>query len=176
MLFGGSQLGQSVTHGSQGRLRMPTFSTICGSLACKGKQWVHKLEKEQSEAGVLVNITYEFIYKLRGKREGAHKGNSKSFTGLAVGIRGSVGLVLIRERERQQLFFINTKGRPRASYPETGLESVWFSLLSSPRLSGFRILWLRLKWLLIAWLIQSTCEGQSETTGRGGVPYENPLG
>src|SRR4029434_357419 len=91
------------------------------------------------------------FYKLRGKREGAHKGNSKSFTGLAVGVRGSVWLFLRQERDRERLLvFSNIKGRPRASYPETVLEGVWFSLLCSSRQSGFRILWLRLKRLLIA--------------------------
>ena len=54
-------------------------------------------------------------------------GNSEIFTGLAVGVRGSVGL-----------------------FPETVLEGVWFSLLCSARQSGFRILWLSLKRLLIA--------------------------
>ena len=88
-----------------------------------------------------------------------------------------IRLFRVQERERQRLIlFINAQGRPRASSPETGLQSVWFPLLSSQRQSGFRLLWLRLKRLLIAWLIHSTCEGQSETPGRGGVPCENLWG
>ena len=84
--------------------------------------------------------------------------------------------------------------------PETGLQSVCFPLCfpllrcsrpspTPPLLKTFshssvaqdllpllRFLWLRLKRLLIAWLIHSTCEGQSETPGRGGVPCENLWG
>ena len=89
-------------------------------------------------------------YKLSGEGVGDHKDNSNSFTGLAVGVRGSVGLFLVQERETA----INPLHLSLT--PETGLQSVCFPLLRCSRPSAFRILWLRLKRLLIAWLIHST--------------------
>ena len=61
--------------------------------------------------------------------------------------------------------------------PETGLQaSASHSSVAHDRSLPLRILWWRLRRLLIAWLIHATCEGQSETPGRGGVPCENLWG
>ena len=190
--FSPVQRWSSFLSASCSRVGMNTLRAKCVSSACQSAEWTperwiyccyrwsHCSLCVVWEPGLArVNSGYTNWKKSSQKqglwwKGGVHNDNSKSFTGLAVGIRGSVRLFLVQERERQRLIlFINAQGRPRASSPETGLQSVWFSLLSSQRQSGFRLLWLRLKRLLIAWLIHSTCEGQSETPGRGGVPCEN---
>ena len=76
------------------------------------------------------------------------------------------------KRERQRLIlFIYLLPLRLASKASASHSSV-----AQDRPSPLRFLWWRFRRLLIAWLIHSTCEGQSETPGRGGVPCENLWG
>ena len=157
---------------------MLAFSTICGSLALQGQTVGTQSGKREVRHRSCGEQNLGLLYKLKGEKgRGRTKVTQKASPVWPLASGAPSGFSLRQERGRERLLvFSNIYGRPRASYPETVLEGVWFSLLCSARQSGFRILWLSLKRLLIAWLIECTWEGQPETPGWGGVPYANPLG
>src|SRR4029434_4875878 len=130
---------------------MPAFSTICGSLACQAQTGGTQSGKGEVRHRSCGEQNLGLLYKLKGEKGGGAKKvtqKSSPVWPLASGARAGSSLRQERDRERL-LVFSNICSRPRASYPETVLEGVWFSLLCSARQSGFRILWLSLKRLLI---------------------------